>query len=666
MYTINKILSDSVVDYAAEELKKYLRMMMPECGDIKIAYNPNANEGFRLGLMQDFGLDVSDAEDPELDDILYMDCDENGGIIAGDNVRSVLLSVYEYLRQNGCRFLMPGVDGEYIPMQQIKAVKYRHKPSMRYRGWCNEGAEYQQCMLDAIEFAPKVGLNVFMLEFRIPTIYYRFHYNHIHNQENRAPEPVAPETVLQWKRQCETEIAKRGLQFHDIGHGWSSDSLGIDTSLDAYGEDIEKHISDETRQYLAMIGGERKLSNNRPNYTNFCMSSLVARTKVAQYVAKYAKEHSNSDYLHIWLADGYNNHCECEECRKKTPSDWYVMLLNQIDEELSKENLKTRIVFCAYLETAWAPETEKIKNQTRFTLLLGPITRRYDCTLQEEKVEIKTVPYERNNITLPSSLEGYLAYFDQWKEMWKGSNLVYEYHFWRFQCYDLSEIGFSHRICEDIEVYKDNGFNGIIEDGSQRSFFPNGLAFYTYARKMYDINLTADEIAKDYFDTTFREVSDKFYAYLKKLGKAFDFAYMAKAHFSAEDTRPAYNEESLELLKQFDEIEVEGRTLIQEHYNFPHRLGTASVRLLEYHIEYCAGIAKALLAKVEGDEDRAAELYHKLRVEFGKKEIEVEKYYDHYNFCLAYNYVFGAMSKATAPVVEIETGTNSEKKEGDA
>ena len=47
-------------------------------------------------------------------------------------------------------------------------------------------------------------------------------------------------------------------------------------------------------------------------------------------------------------------------------------------------------------------------------------------------------------------------------------------------------------------------------------------------------------------------------------------------------------------------------------------------------------------------------------------EIEVEKYYDHYNFCLAYNYVFGAMSKATAPVVEIETGTNSEKKEGDA
>ena len=30
MFRIYKITSDHVVDYAAEELKKYLRMMMPE------------------------------------------------------------------------------------------------------------------------------------------------------------------------------------------------------------------------------------------------------------------------------------------------------------------------------------------------------------------------------------------------------------------------------------------------------------------------------------------------------------------------------------------------------------------------------------------------------------------------------------------------------------
>ena len=200
MLKINKVNALSPIDFAAEELKKYLRMMMPEAGDIKITYNPEAKDGFRLGLMQEFGLDVSDAEDAELDDILYIDCDTEGGIIAGDNPRSVLLAVYEYLRQNGCRWLMPGVDGEYIPMQNIKPVKLRHKPSCRYRGWCNEGAEYQQCMMETIDFAPKLGLNVYMMEFRIPTAYYATYYNHRHNNDNRAPEPISDMQVLQWKR----------------------------------------------------------------------------------------------------------------------------------------------------------------------------------------------------------------------------------------------------------------------------------------------------------------------------------------------------------------------------------------------------------------------------------------------------------------------------------
>lgn len=73
---------------------------MPDGGDVKISYNPDAKDGFRLGLMQDFGLDISDAEDAELDDILYIDYDKNGGIIAGDNPRSVLLSIYEYSRKH--------------------------------------------------------------------------------------------------------------------------------------------------------------------------------------------------------------------------------------------------------------------------------------------------------------------------------------------------------------------------------------------------------------------------------------------------------------------------------------------------------------------------------------------------------------------------------------
>ena len=51
MFKIYKTSLHSAIDYAAEELKKYLRMMMTECGYISIEYDPDAKDGFRLGLM---------------------------------------------------------------------------------------------------------------------------------------------------------------------------------------------------------------------------------------------------------------------------------------------------------------------------------------------------------------------------------------------------------------------------------------------------------------------------------------------------------------------------------------------------------------------------------------------------------------------------------------
>ena len=137
MYRIYKITSSPVVDFAAEELKKYLRMMMPRCGEIVIERNTEATDGFRLGLMQDFGLDVSEADDPKLDDILHIDTDDNGGIIAGSNPRSVLLAVYRYLTINGCRWLFPGIDGEFIPIKDIEPTKFHKMADCRFRGQCN-------------------------------------------------------------------------------------------------------------------------------------------------------------------------------------------------------------------------------------------------------------------------------------------------------------------------------------------------------------------------------------------------------------------------------------------------------------------------------------------------------------------------------------------------
>ena len=629
MLTVNKITSASPVDFAAEELKKYLRMMMPECGDIKIAYNPLAADGFRLGLMSDFGLDTSDAEDAELDDILYIDCDTEGGIIAGSNPRSVLLSVYEYLRQNGCRWLFPGVDGELIPMRDILPVKYRHKPSMRYRGFCNEGAEFQQCMIDAIEFIPKVGMNVFMLEFRIPSAYYASYYNHCYNEKNRPPEPLSDRQVLQWKRQCEVEIAKRGLQFHDIGHGFTVDPFGIDSSR-AWSKVDCSAVPEDARELLAMMNGERTLYKGRPICTNVCMSNPRARKKITDYVASYAETHSNIDYLHVWLADDSNNHCECAECRKKTPSDWYMMLMNEIDRALTLKKLDTRIVFIVYVDTTWPPVTERLENQDRFALLFAPISRSYLTTLPESGVTSKPRPFLLNRLTLPDSLEEYLCYFAEWRRIFTGGAFAYEYHFCHHQCCDLSGIILAKRINEDVKAYKTYEVGGIVEDGSQRSFFPNGFAFYTYARTLFDTSLSFEEIAKDYYGSLYGEDCEKFYRYLEKLGELFDMRYLEGQMSKDPSVSPYYNPEYAKSLDALEDILAEGEELISSHYNSDYRVRTVAVRLLEHHLEVCRLLGVILRHKALGKDEEASAAFNRMKAALGKREAEIEAYLD---FC---------------------------------
>ena len=92
MFKINKITSNPTVDFAAEDLKKYLRMMMPDAGEIIIKYAPEATDGFRLGLLEDFGL-PNEAPDVMIDDVIHIDTTDNGGILAGSNPRSVLFAV---------------------------------------------------------------------------------------------------------------------------------------------------------------------------------------------------------------------------------------------------------------------------------------------------------------------------------------------------------------------------------------------------------------------------------------------------------------------------------------------------------------------------------------------------------------------------------------------
>jgi len=643
MYAIYKITSHPVVDFAAEELKKYLRMMMPRSGDVSIQYNPQATDGFRLGLMSDFSLDTSEAEDIELDDIVHINTDAQGGIIAGDNPRSVLLAVYKYLTLNGCRWLYPGVDGEFIPIKAIQPVQYHKLADCRYRGQCNEGAESQQAMLETIDFSPKIGLNVYMLEFDIPKVYYDWYYNHKYNEANREPEPINPDTVLQWKRACEAEIAKRGLQFHDMGHGWTAESFGI-SSVDGWVRDENNPIPEESRQYLALIDGKRDLFKGVALNTNFCMSNEKARKIVADAVSDYAALNRNVDYLHVWLADAQRNHCECENCRKKTPSDWYVMLLNDIDAELTARGLNNRIGICVYSETAYEPTCEYIKNPHRFFMILGAITRTYTHSAPiDPKVE-KMTPFVLNQSGRPDTLEEHIVRTNNWKKFAPCPAIAYEYHFWKHQFYAPGTLSFARRLYEDVLSYKGNGFNGMIQDGSQRSFFPNGLSYYVYAATLFDNSVNFDQVVQDYLTHAYGDTWETALEYLKAIDKAMPQTYIEVKHSIHRDNNRYYRPEIEEALRSVEAITHRYAEKLTAHKNMPYRVQTVSIRLLLKHMEYCRGLANALALKSVGKDTAAKVAANAFFDDFGKYEVAIERYYDHMLAVHAFREIFNSKS----------------------
>ena len=641
MYIINKITSSNVVDFAAEELKKYLRMMMPRCGEIAIKYAPDAKDGFRLGVMSDFGLDTSESDDITLDDILHIDTDTEGGVIAGSNPRSVLLAVYKYLNLNGCRWLFPGIDGEFIPIKNIEPTKYHKMADCRYRGQCNEGAEAQHLMIEEIDFTPKIGMNIFMIEFDNPTAYYNNYYNHSCNTANREPEPVTNETILQWKRQCEAEIAKRGLQMHDMGHGWTAEAFNI-KSDGCWSKTTDDAVPEKFRKYLAEYQGKRALFDGRPLNTNFCMSNKKARGIVAKSVADYAEMASNVDYLHVWLSDSYNNCCECEECRKKTASDWYVMLMNDIDEIMTERGLKTRIVFICYYDTVWAPKTERLNNPERFALLLAAITRDYaesvNPNIDESKIQL--TEYELNTNVMPTSVNNYLIHAKEWRELCRVPNFIYEYHFWWPQYRDFGLFEFAKTLYDDVRGYKSNGCSGIVEDGSQRSFFPNGLPYFVYASTLFDTSVDFEELKRDYINHAYGSLADTVTELFNKLGKTVDYRYLVRRSINAAKENVFHDLTMRDNLLKVAAIIDEYLPIIEAKRNMPYRAQTVAVRLLLRYLDFVKKLSPILALKAEDKESDALIEYGKFVDYIGKYELEMERCYDQHAFVCSLNRIF--------------------------
>ena len=262
---------------------------------------------------------------------------------------------------------------------------------------------------------------------------------------------------------------------------------------------------------------------------------------------------------------------------------------------------------------------------------LAPISRTYTRTLSGEPFP-EPIPYHRNHNPQITSLDACIPYVKDWqKNTFAGELFVFEYHFWRHQHLDLSHIALAKRIFEDIEAYRSLGFNGMLECGSLRSFFPNGFAHYVYSQKLFDCSLTYEALAEDYFSHAYGDAWREVYAYLEEIYGCFGFAFLEGEESKDEEISPYYDPERAEKLKGVSALAEKGAALAKALYSTALRPQMISARLLAYHAEYCKLLADVLIRKAKGDEDASVALYDEtVRPYMSAAEPFLEPYHDFY------------------------------------
>ncbi len=631
--------------FAAEELAKYYEMMTAKKPSaVAYAAAPEA-DAVNLGLLADFNRPADDVSDPALEDVLDIGIDKGCGFIAGSNPRSVLMGVYRFLRSAGCRFIRPGTDGEYIPKADLDACSftYRKKADHIFRGECSEGAISYEHLRDTVYWMPKVGLNMFMIEGLVPYFYMHKWYAHVSNLRLGGKGQVTDYAFLEGEiDKLEKDMRKLGLQFHNVGHGWMFEPLGVHMGSP---ENEAAALKEKDKIHLAEIKGVRDRYANDSFFTNFCYGNPETRKLLVSFWVDYLKKKPYVDFPHIWLSDATNNHCECPLCREKEPSDWYVILLNEIDEALTKEGIDCKLVFILYTDTIRPPKTERLKNPERF-ILLSACSIDYNKGYEKTEFEGEIPPYERNRYKAPAPPLANL-----WRRQWKEgfdvtiNSCLYEYRFYTFHYNDLGHMKLAKDMHRDVLRMKMMGFDGDMSDQTPRAFFPTALPMSVMAETLFDENMDYDAFAEDHLYHTYGEDVAAAREYLESVTDIIDPVSMNTNYKAAgleevgigtqADMKGKPWQGNADFAKALEKIPAVIEKIlpvIEKNEKVGPAVQRRSWFYLRHHTFIVENVAKIYHEGAIGDIEKAKEMYLSFMDELSGREMEIHEAFDLFLF----------------------------------
>lgn len=610
----------STILYAAEELKHYL-----ELAGVSVWIAGEKADSPYIKTLRLFSPPKEfRVEDRRYDDAYDIAVTDMEGAIKGANNRSVLLGVYRYLKELGFAFLRPDREGERIPPSVGRhSVHIREEASYRYRGVCIEGAVSFENILEFVTWLPKAGFNTYFTQFKVPYEFFRTWYGHTNNpNQGMGKIPSEEEVDAFVKAILVPHLKKLGLIWQAVGHGFTTGAAGLPGT--GWNQYPEEKVPEETREYLAQIDGRRGLFHGVPLNTNLCCSNSEARDMLVREIMNYIHENPSLDMVHVWLADEKNNSCECEACSTRRPSDWYIEILNQVDEALTREGSAVKIVFLAYFDLMWPPLTAKLVNPERFVFMFAPITRSYQAPLPAAGSR-PIPPYKRNQCRFPVNGEENMRFCSAWKEYFDGDSFLYDYHYMWNQFRDWGDYGSAEVLWKDLVNLNAAGFAGYVSCQQTRVFAPDGFGMYVMAETLWDRRKSFEVLEKEYFCLVYGELAETVLAYCKELSL---LSYITQP----ECDEPGEDAPAAENLQAAAELILKFRPLFEEKYGEAASIDRTAWKYLLYSGKAAEMYVNMLKYRRLGNEKEVLTEYEKLKNFLRSTEEEWQEGIDVYWF----------------------------------
>ena len=338
---------------AAEELVKYgkgafVRTEVPK--DAHIVLHPEHTDNFQ--------------------DSFTLKSFDNKLWISGSNARSVLYGVYKYLKMHGFAFLYPGEEGEIIPENPaftIEGFDLTEKADRLFRGLSfrpsypkDEPEKFNQSIEDArtlISFMAKNQYNVYFMEGydeirpgdRYSVIDGKRPIQHV---EYRLTDRSWEERAMVARTQflAVEEARRHGLLIERGGHGWN---YGVPEHYA-----VNHHISvEEAVEVLKAKGKVNPVALVATStWFQICLGNEEVREIYADHITSYLMEHRGEmDIASIWMGDGFDNKCQCEECIKQPFSDLYLDIFRRVALKAKKVMPELILECLIYFESLEPP-----------------------------------------------------------------------------------------------------------------------------------------------------------------------------------------------------------------------------------------------------------------------------------------------------------------------